>query len=61
MHDPRSEQRPGLSPGLLLGGLTVLALLLRFARLGEWSFDSDEIFMRRDSLNFKFTNARPLL
>jgi hypothetical protein len=61
MHDPRSEQRQGLSPGLLFGGLTVLALLLRFARLGEWSFDSDEIFMQRDSLNFKFTNARPLL
>jgi uncharacterized membrane protein len=46
---------------LVLGGLIVLALVLRFARLGEWSFDSDEVFMRRDSLNFKFTNPRPLL
>ena len=61
MNDLRSEQKQGFSPGLLLGGLIVLAVVLRFARLGEWSFDSDEIFMRRDSLNFRFTNARPLL
>lgn len=61
MTDVRSEQRQGFSPALLLGGLTVLAFVLRFLRLGEWSFDSDEIFMRRDSLNFRFTNARPLL
>lgn len=61
MNLPSREQKQRLSPGLLLGGLTVLAFALRFARLGEWSFDSDEIFMRRDSLNFRFTNARPLL
>lgn len=61
MTDPRSEQKQGLSSGLVLGGLILLAFVLRFARLGEWSFDSDEIFMRRDSLNFRLTNARPLL
>ena len=61
MNDARTEQKQGLSQGLLLGGLIVLALVLRFARLGEWSFDSDEVFMRRDSLNFRFTNPRPLL
>jgi uncharacterized membrane protein len=61
MNDLRSEHKQGLSAGLLLGGLTLLALAFRFARLGEWSFDSDEIFMRKDSYNFRFTNARPLL
>ncbi len=61
MDDARTEQKQGRSQGLLLGGLIVVALVLRFARLGEWSLDSDEVFMRRDSLNFKFTNPRPLL
>ncbi len=61
MSDVRTEQKRGLTQGLLLGGLLAVALGLRFARLGEWSFDSDEVFMRRDSLNFKFTNPRPLL
>ena len=61
MTDVRTEQKQGWSPALLLGGLIALAAVLRFARLGEWSFDSDEIFMRRDSLNFRFSNARPLL
>ena len=60
MNDARSEQQ-GRSQGLLLGGLIVVALVLRFARLGLWSLDSDEVFMRRDSLHFRFTNPRPLL
>ena len=61
MTDVRGEQKQGLSEGLLLGGLIVVAFVLRFARLGLWSLDSDEVFMRRDSLNFRFTNPRPLL
>jgi hypothetical protein len=61
MTDVRDEQKQGLSEGLLLGGLIVVAFVLRFARLGLWSLDSDEVFMRRDSLNFRFTNPRPLL
>ena len=54
---PRSES----TPVLLVAGLTVLALLLRFARLGAWGFDSDEIFMLRDSIRVRLTNPRPLL
>ena len=61
MSHARHEQRQGRSQGLLLGGLIVVALVLRFARLGLWSLDSDEVFMRRDSLHFRFTNPRPLL
>jgi len=61
MTDARDEQKQGLSERLLLGGLIVVAFVLRFARLGLRSLDSDEVFMRRDSLNFRFTNPRPLL
>ncbi|HEY7480366.1 MAG TPA: glycosyltransferase family 39 protein [Gemmatimonadales bacterium] len=48
-------------PTLVLAGLILLAFALRFARLGEWGFDSDEIFMLRDSLHLRLTNPRPLL
>jgi hypothetical protein len=41
--------------------LTALAAVLRFWRLGDWGFDSDEVFMLRDSLDPHFTNPRPLL
>ncbi|MEZ0336193.1 MAG: glycosyltransferase family 39 protein, partial [Gemmatimonadales bacterium] len=61
MTDVRDEQKQGLSERLFLGGLIVVAFVLRFARLGLWSLDSDEVFMRRDSLSFRFTNPRPLL
>jgi mannosyltransferase len=47
--------------GLLLAGIVVLAFALRFWRLGNWSFDSDEVFMLRDSLKLNFDNPRPLL
>ena len=55
------ERRQGLTAAVLLAGLTVLALVLRFWRLGNWSLDSDEIFMLRDSLNPGLGNPRPLL
>lgn len=41
--------------------ITVLAFALRFWHLGDWGFDSDEIFMLRDSLRIRSTNARPLM
>jgi mannosyltransferase len=47
--------------GLLLAGIVALAFALRFWRLGNWSFDSDEVFMLRDSLKPNFDNPRPLL
>ncbi|MGN6391245.1 MAG: hypothetical protein ACTHM9_03215 [Gemmatimonadales bacterium] len=49
------------SPTLGVAALTLLALLSRFGRLGHWGFDSDEIFMLRDSMHPGFTNPRPLL
>lgn len=41
--------------------LTVVAFLLRFWRLGQWSLDSDETFTLRDSLHPQLSNPRPLL
>ncbi|MGH9196635.1 MAG: glycosyltransferase family 39 protein, partial [Acidimicrobiia bacterium] len=58
---PIQDRRQGLAPSLLLAGLIALALVLRFWRLGDWGFDSDEIFMLRDSLHVRLTNPRPLL
>ena len=46
---------------LLLFGIIALAVVLRFWRLGQWGFDSDEVFMLRDSLDPRLTNPRPLL
>jgi hypothetical protein len=45
---------------LLFAGLIVLALVLRFWRLGDWNFQATEMFTLRDSLNPKLTNTRPL-
>ncbi len=45
----------------LIVGLIVVAAALRFLRLGQWNFDSDEIFMLRDSIDLQPGNARPLL
>jgi hypothetical protein len=56
-----SRRRLTLSPALILAGLTLLALALCFGRLGHWGFDSDEIFMLRDSLHPRLRNPRPLL
>ena len=55
------ERRQPFTAAVLLAGLTVLALILRFWRLGNWSLDSDEIFMLRDSLGPSLGNPRPLL
>jgi 4-amino-4-deoxy-L-arabinose transferase-like glycosyltransferase len=41
--------------------LTLLAIAIRFYRIGEWGFSSDEIFMLRDSINLRPTNPRPLM
>jgi hypothetical protein len=51
----------GPSAAIVLAGLTLLAFALRFFRLGAWGFDSDEVFMRRDSLALRLTNPRPLM
>ena len=46
---------------LLLFGIVAIAIFLRFWRLGDWGFDSDEIFMLRDSLEIQRRNPRPLM
>jgi hypothetical protein len=55
------QGRQGLAPSLVLTALVALAFVLRFGRLGEWSLDTDEVFLLRDSVDFRFTNPRPLL
>jgi hypothetical protein len=56
-----AERQLVTAPTLLLTALVVLALALRFYRLGDWSLDSDEVFMLRDSVDPRLTNPRPLL
>jgi hypothetical protein len=51
----------GLTPAIILAGLTLLAAVLRFYRVGAWGFDSDEVFMQRDSIDLRSSNPRPLL
>ncbi len=55
------EKRSRLTAGVLLAGLIVLAAALRFLRLGDWGFDSDETFTLRDSVDIDPSNPRPLL
>ena len=55
-----ADRRPGTTAALLLAGVVVLAMALRFWRLGEWNFQATEIFTLRDSLRPQFHNARPL-
>jgi hypothetical protein len=54
-------RRPALTPAMIVAVLTVLALALRAWRLGDWSFEGDEVFTLRDSLNPRLTNPRPLI
>jgi 4-amino-4-deoxy-L-arabinose transferase-like glycosyltransferase len=54
-------RRQGLSPTIIVAGLTLLAIVLRFYRVGEWAMSSDELFMLRDSITLRVTNPRPLL
>ncbi len=55
-----TTERRWLAPGLVIAGLTVLAIALRFWRLGEWNFEATEMFTLRDSLTPKWRNSRPL-
>lgn len=61
MSGSRIDQKPvRVSPALILAALIVIAALLRFYRLGDWSLEATEIFTLRDSLRLKLTNPRPL-
>src|SRR5438552_1952244 len=55
-----TEPRSAAGSAALLAGLIVLALVLRFWRLGDWNFQATEIFTLRDSLHPKLSNPRPL-
>ncbi|MEA2713012.1 MAG: hypothetical protein QOK27_973, partial [Gemmatimonadales bacterium] len=61
MSSEDAQRRPEPTATYLLAGLIVLAFLLRFWRLGDWGFDSDETFTLRDSINLNPSNPRPLL
>jgi hypothetical protein len=50
-----------IAPTAVLAGLIILALGLRFWRLGDWNFEATEIFTLRDSLRPRLTNPRPLI
>ena len=52
---------PRFTSAIPIAILTLVALALRFWRLGDWSLDSDEVFMLRDSLDPQLSNPRPLL
>lgn len=56
----RARHRDGVLAAALLAGLVVLALALRFWRLGDWNFEATEIFTLRDSLHLRASNPRPL-
>ncbi|HEU4526218.1 MAG TPA: glycosyltransferase family 39 protein, partial [Gemmatimonadales bacterium] len=49
-----------MTSGLIVAGLTAIAFILRFLRLGEWNFEATEMFTLRDSLNPRWNNSRPL-
>jgi 4-amino-4-deoxy-L-arabinose transferase-like glycosyltransferase len=53
-------ERPGLSPAVIILALTLIALALRFWRLGDWNFEATEMFTLRDSLRPRWNNSRPL-
>lgn len=57
---PRDTRFGGLTPGLVIACLTILALALRFWRLGDWNFEATEMFTLRDSLRPRWGNPRPL-
>ncbi len=58
---PERSLRPETLPvTALLGGLIVLALVVRFWKLGTWNLEATEIFTLKDSLHPRLTNPRPL-
>ena len=59
--DAGADIKGGLSVPLVLTGLILLALVLRFWRLGDWNFEATEMFTLRDSLRPRWGNPRPLI
>jgi Dolichyl-phosphate-mannose-protein mannosyltransferase len=55
-----TQHRLGPTPALLLTALIIVALALRFWRIGDWNFEATEMFTLRDSIHLRLTNPRPL-
>ncbi len=60
MSAPEPHRRTETTTLAIIAGLVVLAIILRFWRLGEWNFQATEIFTLRDSVRPQFHNPRPL-
>ncbi len=59
---PAEDSDRGNRHWLLLFGIVVVAILLRFWRLGDWGFEATEIFTHRDSIvEPRLRNPRPLM
>jgi mannosyltransferase len=56
-----ADRRPAPVAIVLLVGLILLAIALRFYRLGAWGFESTEMFTLRDSIHLRPNNPRPLV
>lgn len=61
MSSASPDRRPSAAPVLILTGLIVLAVILRFWRLGAWNFEATEMFTLRDSNDPRWGNPRPLI
>ncbi len=60
MSPDTTEGRLAPAPALLIAALIIVALLLRFWRIGDWNFEGTEIFTLRDSMHLRLANPRPL-
>jgi hypothetical protein len=65
---PSSVGQPGESSSsrekaawLLIAAVTLLGLIPRVWRLGDWNFQATEMFTLRDSVKLGFSNPRPLI
>jgi Dolichyl-phosphate-mannose-protein mannosyltransferase len=65
---PSTAGRPGESgfarektAWLLIAALTLVGLVPRVWRLGDWNFQATEMFTLRDSVTLGFANPRPLI
>src|SRR4051812_32217712 len=56
----KEHQKREKAPAIILSGLILLAVALRFWRLGQFNFEATEMFTLRDSLTPQFDNWRPL-
>lgn len=61
MSSASPDRRSSAAPVLILTGLIVLAVILRFWRLGAWNFEATEMFTLRDSNDPRWGNPRPLI